>query len=158
MKRFQLKIFTALMALLFMAVLTMPASAGISWVQKNLRFSGLAGETVVAGDPVAILPSTGAIWKADADASTLRPCVGLIGKGGTAGQTVEVVASGIITGMTAASPGVRIFLSNTAGNITTSAPTNAQALGWVMPGAAAAATSTTYYIHIVIPSSAGAAY
>jgi hypothetical protein len=158
MKKFQLKIFTALVALLLVAVLAAPAPAAVNWVQKNLRFSGTAGETLVTGDVVAILPSTGAIWKADADSATLRPAVGVIGKGGATGTTVEVVVSGRISGMTAASPGARIFLDTTAGGIVTTAPTNAQALGWVMPGAANAATSTTYFIHISIPSSGGAAY
>jgi hypothetical protein len=159
MNRIHTKIIGLVLMFVMLLAFTVPSWAAISWQQKNSRFTGLAGETLVAGDVVAILPSTGAIWKADADVSTLRPAVGVIGKGGAAGAYVEVVVSGVITGMTAASPGARLFLdAATAGAITTTAPTNAQALGWVLPGSAAAATSTKYYIHLTIPNSAGAAY
>ena len=148
----------ATLASLFTAICILPAQAAETWKQINTRFSATAGETVVTGDVVCIAGSDGYAYKADANSSTLRPAVGVIGKGGTTGKTVEIVVIGILTGQTAASPGARVFLSETAGAITTTGPTNAQPLGWVMPGAAAAATSTTYFIMVNTPSSAGAAY
>jgi len=147
------------LVLLLTALMAFEALAAITWQQKNIRFSGTAGEALSTGDVVAIKPSDGKVYKADADSSTLRPAVGVIGKGGAISTTVEVIVSGIITGMTAASPGARIFLDATSpGVIVTTAPTNAQAIGWVMPGAASAATSTTYFINIQMPVSTGAAF
>ncbi len=128
------------------------------WQQKYVRFSAIAGETLVTGDVVCIAAADGYAYKADANDSSLRPAVGIIAKGGTTGHTVEIVTIGVLTGQTAASPGVRVFLSTTAGALMATAPTNAQPMGWVLPGAAAAATSTTYYISVVTPSTAGAGY
>jgi hypothetical protein len=152
--------FAVIMLVIFLWVmLSLPAMAAETWKQIHTRFSAIAGETLVTGDVVCIVGATGYAWKADADDSALRPAVGVIAKGGTVGQTIEIVVVGTLAGQTAASPGVRVFLSAaTAGAITATAPTNAQALGWVMPGAAAAATSTTYFIMVNTPSSAGAAY
>jgi hypothetical protein len=148
-----------MLAILLSVMLALPAMAAETWKQINTRFSAIAGETLVTGDVVCIVGATGYAWKADADDAALRPAVGVIGKGGTAGHVVEIVVVGTLAGQTAASPGVRLYLSAaTAGAITATAPTNAQALGWVLPGAAAAATSTTYFINVNAPSSAGAAY
>ena len=159
MRKYLAKKFTvAVLAILFMAMFALPVMAAEYWKQVNTRFSAIAGETLAIGDVVCIVGATGYAWKADANDSALRPAVGVIGKGGAAESTVEIVVSGSLAGQTAASPGVRVFLSETAGAITTTAPTNAQALGWVMPGAAAAATSTTYFITVNAPSSGGAAY
>jgi len=143
---------------MFLVATVAPAEAAIYWLQKSTRFSATAGETLATGDPVCIKGSDGKAYKAMADQSTLRPAVGIIGKGGVAGKTVEVVVEGIITGMSAASPGYRIFLANSPGGLTQTAPTAAQIIGWVLPGAASAATSTTYYIRVQIPKSAEAGY
>ena len=141
---------------MMMAVMTTPAGATASWRSKYVRFSAVAGETLAVGEVACIAASDGKAYKADADDSNLRPAVGVIGKGGSSGATVEIVALGVITGKTAASPGARLFLSATAGAFTTSGPTNAQALGFVLPGTTS--SSTTYFISVNIPSSAGAAY
>lgn len=129
-----------------------------AWKQKVVRLSGVAGETLATGDVVCIASADGQIYLADADSSTRRPAIGVIAKGGAVNSTVEIVPIGVISGMTAASPGARLYLSNTAGDFSTSAVTNEQMLGWVMPGTTDTATSTTYMIMVVMPVSDGAAY
>lgn len=145
--------------LVMLLALTSLADAAAGWRAKYERISAVAGETLATGNVVCISGSDGYAYKADADDSTLRPAIGIVGKGGSSGATVEIVTRGILTGQTAASPGARLFLdATTAGTIAASAPTNAQPVGWVMPGTAGTATSTTYYINVNIPNSAGAAY
>lgn len=149
-------------ALVFMLVLiAVQAQAAEYWKSKFVRISATAGETLALGDVVCIKAADSRAWKADADSSTLRPAVGVIGKGGAAGTTVEIVLEGVLAGQTAASAGARLFLSATAGAITTSEPTNSQTIGVVLPGSTAeiaASQSTVYYMRAVIPVSDGAAY
>jgi len=151
-----LAVFTILLLVLVLASL---ASAAAHWKQKYVRFSATAGETVATGNVVCI-KSDGLVYKADSDDSTLRPAVGVIGKGGATNATVEIVVEGIITGQTAVTPGFRVYLSETAGAMTTTAPTNAQPIGWVLPGdtSATLATSGIYYVKIQMPVSTGAGY
>ncbi len=157
MRRFLRLGLVALMAvLLFVAMMPQAGQAAEYWKKKYERFSAVAGTTLAAGDVVYIKGSDGKAYKADADDSAARPAVGIIDKGGSSDATVEIVSRGILAGQTAASPGARLFLFTTAGALTTTAPTNAQTLGFVLPGTAS--SSTTYYICVVIPSSAGAAY
>ena len=158
MKRYFTKHVPVLVIAMIMALmLSVPAFAA-GWQQRYERFSAVAGETVVTGDVVCIAATDGKAYKADANDANLRPAVGVIGKGGSTSATVEIVTRGILTGQTAASPGARIFLSETAGGKTASAPTNAQLLGFVMPTASAAASNTVYYINVQLPASTGAAY
>jgi len=146
------------MAITLAALLATPVFAAAQWKQVNSRFGAIAGETLATGNVVAISASDGYAYKADANDSSLRPAVGVIGKGGATGAKVEVVISGILAGMTAQSPGVRLYLSETPGAITSTAPTNPQVLGWVMPGTAGAASSTTYFIDVKVPQSDGPGY
>ena len=153
------KIGIFVLLVMFLAVMfAMPASAASAWKQKVVRFSATAGDTLAVGNVVCIAGSDGYAYKADADDANLRPAVGIIGKGGASGTTVEIVVVGILSGQTAASPGARVFLSATAGALTTVQPTNSQPIGFVMSGATGAATSTTYFIDIKMPSSTGAGY
>jgi len=145
---------TFILMLAFMA----PNAGAESWKQKFVRFAGTAGETLTVGDPVCIAAADGQVYKADANSATRRPAVGVIGKGGATEASVEIVAIGILTGQTAASPGARLFVSDGAGVITTTAPTNPQVIGWVMTDNIDTATSTTYFILTLPGPSAGAAY
>lgn len=123
------------------------------------RFSAVAGETLAVGDVVCIKATDSQAYKADADDSDLRPAVGIVHKGGDTDETVEIVFMGVLAGQTAASPGYRVFLANTAGAIAwEAAPTNAQALGWVLPGTTDDDESTDYMININMEPSGGAAY
>jgi hypothetical protein len=146
-----------IVCLFIMLMAAMPAQAGEAWSQKWVRFSATAGETLATGDVVCIAATDGYAYEADANDSDLRPAVGVIDKGGASGATVEIVVAGILTGQTARSPGARLYLSETAGEITTTAPTNGQVVGWVM-GAAGVASSTDYFIFVRPDPSAGAAY
>ena len=155
--KFTVVLMAAFFAFMMILAPAAPASA-ISWLAKTTRFAATAGETLATGDVACILGSDGKAYKADANDSTLRPAVGVIGKGGSSGATVEIVVEGIITGMPSKTPGGRLFLSETAGSCTITAPTNAQILGWVLPNIAGGAGSTTYFIRIQMPKSAEAAY
>lgn len=93
------------------------------------RISATAGETLTEGQMVAIKAADGYAWKADADVSTARPAIGVIGKGGTVGTKVEIITSGILGGFSGLTKGAPAYLSETAGAITQSAPTWAQQVG-----------------------------
>jgi hypothetical protein len=133
------------------------AFAGSFWQVKNDRFPGTAGETLTVGQAVCIKASDNKIYKADADDATLRPALGLIGKGGAANSVVEIVTDGILAGASNATPGERLYLSNTAGAITTTAPNNPQVIGFGLPGTTANVT-TTYKIHVELSANAAPGY
>ena len=158
-KRFRGRVAVAVALLLVGAFLLVPAVHAAEYFKQAFgRFSAIAGATLATGDVACISGSDGYAYKADANDSAKRPAVGVIRKGAASGSKVEIIFVGVLAGQAAASPGARLFLSETAGAMTTTAPTNAQALGWVLPGAAAAATSTDYFISINTPSSGGAGY
>jgi len=146
-----------LVAFVAIAVFATQCAAAEYWKNKYVRFSATAGETLATGDTVCIKGSDGKAYKADANSSSLRPAVGMIGKGGAANTTVEVIPLGVLAGQTAISPGARLFLSETAGALTTTAPTNAQAMGFGASVVSASST-TDYFISIMIPTSSGAGY
>lgn len=158
-KKRLIPLLTALLIFVFTFVAIQSAVATEVWKQKFARFSATAGETLAIGDVVYIKTADGEAYKADADNSAARPAVGVIGKGGGSDATVEIVTQGILGGQTAASPGVRLFLSTTAGAIDYSgtAPTNEQCLGFVMPDADGG-QSGVYYISVQMPQNDGAGY
>lgn len=145
-----------ILAMILVLVAVSASAEAASWKSKYVRFSAVCGEALAVGDVACIAAADGKAYLADANDSSLRPAVGVVGKGCSSGGTAEIVVEGVITGMTAASPGARVFLSETAGDLTTTGPTNAQPMGWVLPGTAG--SSTTYFIRTTVPSSAGAAY
>lgn len=149
-----------MMILMLFAAFSVPqADAAERWKQVYSRIPVTAGETLVTGDTVCIKATDGYAYKADSDDSNLRPAVGVIKKGGDSGSKVEIVISGILAGQTAASPGKRLYLSASSGELTTTAPTNVQALGWVMEGTTAGTgSSTNYFINVQMPVSGGPAY
>jgi len=146
------------LAFVFMAI--QPVEATEVWRQKFARFSATAGESLSIGDVVYIKSSDGEAYKADADDSSKRPAVGIIGKGGSADDTVEIVTHGILAGQSKTTPGLRLFLSTTAGAIiiTGTAPTNEQCLGFVMPNPDDVDSSPIYYINVQMPQNDGAGY
>ena len=136
--RFQKNIFKAVVLMLILAFATTGFAYDIK--QKWTRISAVAGETLTTGKVVCIKPADGLAYKADADDSNLRPAVGIIGKGGTTGETVEIIMSGQLTGWTALSKGDWAYLSETAGAVTQSAPSYSQNIGF-------AVNSTDYYFN-----------
>ena len=150
----------ALLALFaaFILALTVPAAeAAEYWKAKYERFSATAGETLAVGDVVYIKGDDGEAYKADSDGSSTYPAVGIVGKGGAGDTTVEIVTRGILAGQTAASPGAKVYLSTTAGGLTTTCPASGeQPMGFVLPGTGA--SSTDYFVSVRIPQSAGASW
>jgi hypothetical protein len=164
MKRFVSikKIFALLTIVALALVLIAPqAFAGEYWKQTFVRFSATAGETLSIGHVVCIKNADGLVYKADSDSSTLRPAVGVIGKGGASGAVVEIIRSGILAGQTELSEGYRLFLSSTAGAFSTTETANLQGLGFVMPAASGdtgPSKSSIYFIQVDTPLSPGAGY
>lgn len=138
-----------------LAMVTAPqAEAAEYWKQKFVRFSATAGETLSVGDVVYIKASDGEAYKADGDDSTKRPAIGICGTASTNGNRVEIVVQGIMGGMTATSPGHRLFLSTEPGAVSPSvADLGTQVLGWVL--GLGANSSTDYYIDVKPPQSSG---
>jgi len=133
MKRFDSKIFIMLILALFMSVLlSAPAQAASYWTQKFIRVSATAGETLAVGNVVTIKDADGYAYKADANDAALRPAVGVIGKGGASGATVEIIVSGILAGQSALTESGPGYLSETAGAITQSAPSYSQQIGYAI--------------------------
>lgn len=153
------KVLIAILLVIGLAAFTaVNASAGEYWKKKVVRFSATAGATLTIGDVVYVDDLDSYVYKADANDSTKRPACGVIGKGGASGSAVEVIVIGVLAGQTAASAGLRLFLSETAGAFTTTAPTNEQGLGFIMPSATSGSTSQTYFISIQTPDNNGAGY
>ncbi|MBW2606129.1 MAG: hypothetical protein JRD05_00690 [Deltaproteobacteria bacterium] len=149
-----LAVIFALLALLVVS----QANAAEYWKQKFEYFSAEAGEALVVGDVVCVKPADGEIYKADADDGDLRPAIGVIGEGGAADTIVQVVTRGILAGQTSASPGSRLYLSETAGAFTTTQPTNPQCLGWVLPNYTASNASDEYFLDIEPSGGTGPGY
>jgi hypothetical protein len=128
-----------LAALVLLAVLAVAApwipgeaAAAVSVQQIFSRVGSTAGETLAEGD-VVMVKSDGKAYKADADDATLRPAIGVIGKGGSSGDPVEIVTRGIVGGLSSLTKGGAVFLSTTAAGTTQTAPaTYAQRLGWAL--------------------------
>ncbi len=128
---------------LMLAIAFSSAAPADAYYAKQVwqRMSCTAGETLTSGNIVAIKAADGKCYKADADDATLRPAVGLIGKGGAASAAVEVIITGIITGWTGQTIGAPGYMSGTAGAVTQAAPAYTQKVG-------VAISATDYYINI----------
>lgn len=137
-----MRIKTVLIAALLLAccaaLVAVPAEA-YTIKQVFTRISATAGETLTTGAAVALKDSDGKAYKAQANSATVRPALGVVGHGGAAGDKIEIITSGIVTGWTSLAEGSPGYLSDTAGAITQSSPTYSQQMG-------IAITSTDYYI------------
>jgi len=132
--------FIGIMAL-FVALMLVPASASAyRVVQTVLRFSAVAAETLATGNVVMLKDADGLAYKADANDAALRPAIGIIGKGGATGATVEIIVIGRLSGWSALSEGAPGYLSETAAAITQSAPAYSQQLGQAI-------TATDYLVN-----------
>jgi hypothetical protein len=90
----------------------------------GIVFSFLAGATLAIGD-VVYIHTDGEVAKADADAVTSMPAVGICVGAGTDGNAVDVLVQGIMHD-TSAFPtftvGADVFVDTTAGAVTATAP------------------------------------
>jgi hypothetical protein len=128
-----MKRFSFFMALFMALVFAASVNAAYTVDQKWVRFPGTAGATLVTGDPVAVADADGEVYEADANVATRRPCIGIIAhKTGGDGETVEVVTYGIVGGLTGLTEGGAVYLSETAGEFTQSAPTYSQIVGYAI--------------------------
>jgi hypothetical protein len=132
-----LSILVAMMFLFVMLSVTTDAFAAYSVKQVISRFSAVAAETLITGN-VVMLKTDGLAYKADADDAALRPAVGVIGKGGTTGQTVEIITIGVLSGWSSLTEGGTGYLSETAAAVTQTEPGYSQKI--------ASAISTTTYM------------
>ena len=119
---------------MLMLVMVFFATAGWAYNIQQIagRISGTAGETLTTGQLVCIKSADGLIYKADADDADLRPAVGIVGKGGATGVSVEIVTRGRFSGWTALSSGGWAYLSETAGAATQSSPAYSQIVGYAI--------------------------
>ena len=154
MKKFIRKRWSLILAIMIAAFVIFAAQAQATeyWKQKFERFSATAGETLSIGDVVCIYSPDSRAYKADADNTALVPAVGVIGKGGSNGETVEIVTRGILAGQcNDVSPGQRLYLSTTAGAFTTATSNYAQPLGVALPGTStevAESRSSVYFVNV----------
>lgn len=129
--------------MMFIAICFMTAaSAAWSYDVKQIwgRFSGTAGEAITEGQLVCVKAADGLIYKADGNDAALRPAVGMAGKSSASGVAVEIVVLGRFSGWSGLSPGAYGYLSETAGDVTQSAPSYSQIVGF-------ATSATDYYIN-----------
>ena len=126
----KMRTFAALMAACVMClVLATQSFAAYSVKQVWARVSGTSGETLATGQVVCIADADGYVYKADANDAALRPAIGIIGKGGASGDTVEIITMGRLTGWSALAEGAAVYLSETAAAATQSSPDWSQQIG-----------------------------
>ena len=90
----------------------------------GIVFSFIAGTTLAVGD-VVYMHTDGEVAKADADAVTSMPAIGICVGSGTDGNAVDVLVQGIMHDTSAFDTftvGADIFVSTTAGAVTATAP------------------------------------
>ena len=90
----------------------------------GIVFSVIAGTTLAIGD-VVYMHTDGEVAKADADAVTSMPAIGICVGSGTDGNAVDVLVQGIMHDTSAFDTftvGADIFVSTTAGAVTATAP------------------------------------
>lgn len=134
---------TILLAIALLA-LAGAAESAISARSIGERFSCTTGEALSAGNTVAIADADGLCYKADANDATRRPAMGWVVQGYASGATAQVIAHGILAGFAALTEGAPIYLSETAGSYTQTAPDYPQVVAYAL-------TTTTARIDIQRP-------
>ena len=100
-----------------------PESPASDHTAGGVKVNMTAGETLVVGD-VLYFKSDGKVWKADANATSAYPAMGLAMTAVSANATVEVLLYGIARDDTWAwTVGGVLYLSATVGTMTQTAPT-----------------------------------
>lgn len=119
MKRFfKRHIAIGLIAAIFLLLLISPAQAAY-WKEKFIRFSAVAGETVTTGQLVYLSATDGYAYLADSSTAGEAPAVGMVGKGGASGATIEIIVAGIIEGVTEATVGDKLYAAAHPGGYST---------------------------------------
>lgn len=114
------------------ALRTGPGGILVDATKSQIR-SYIATETILQGQAVYRL-TTGKCGVADANASGKQQCRGIALNGGGAGQAIEVVQEGIISGFVVAAldADALVYLSDTAGALDTAAGTMSVPVGRVI--------------------------
>ena len=121
LKKRLFRIFAAGLIALFIGLFVGEASATYHVKKIWQRTSATAGETLTTvGQIVCIADADGYAYTADADVSTGRPAVGVIGHGAASGSKVEIITKGIFSGWSGLAEGAPVYLSTTAGTATQS--------------------------------------
>lgn len=118
-------------------ILTQDNVAAIPFLSLNLDIDGTAGEALSAGDAVYLSDGSGGNtagrwYKTDADftyASTSAQALGFAVAAIASAASGSIRVAGRMTGLSGLTSGAVEYLSATAGALTTSAPTNARAIG-----------------------------
>ncbi len=116
---------------------------------NRMVVAGLAGETLAAGNSVYYKASDGRWWKTDADDATITYGVvlGIAQGSGTAGNNITggVLVEGIDLNNTGTA-GSTMYISNTAGALSTSVGTNTRAIGQYLPSSGGLLFDTNKYV------------
>jgi hypothetical protein len=138
-----MKVFTFVLVLMTSLLMATQASAVYhlrkSYAELTTATPLVAGEALAVGEVVCIKDTDGEVYKADANGSGITNAVGMAGTIAADGANVKVVIYGIFSGWSSLTEGAEGYLSETAGEITQTAPTSReQAIGY--------AISTTEYL------------
>lgn len=96
-----------------------------SWARTSIIF----GEALAVGDIACLRDSDGKAWKADANDAALRSAAGIVSRAAGAEAVGQVTTLGVFGGYTTLAEGGAVYLSETPGEMTQSAPAWAQQVG-----------------------------
>jgi predicted transcriptional regulator len=100
-----------------MADLTITATSVVPGSGATIA-SGIAGETILAGQSVYIKTADGKLWKAKSSGTVEEAtCAGIAVNGGSVGQTVSYVTDGIMTIGATTAKTTTYMVSATAGGV-----------------------------------------
>jgi len=111
----------AVIAVLTAVMLFAPQASAYDIKQVWTRFSATAGEDLTLGDIVCLAAADGYAYQADADLTTRRPAIGIVGKTTASGSLVEIITRGIFTGWSSLTVGAPAFISSTVAAATQTA-------------------------------------
>lgn len=94
-------------------------------VPSPRRYGRITGEAIAEGQMVAVDPSSGLAMIANAitGGTQQAPCFGIAFVGEALGDMLEIKCSGIVEGAAGLTPGAPVYLAETDGAVTASAPT-----------------------------------
>jgi hypothetical protein len=94
-------------------------------------YTGVAGETLAAGDAVYFKTSDQRWWKTDAsaEATSIGVVIGFAQAAAIAGGGINILLAGIEKNLTGLTPGSKYYLSDTPGAVASSAGTNTRGVG-----------------------------
>ena len=121
----------------------------LEYTNTEAGFTAQAGENITIGDAVALNSSTGYVYRANAQtgSSQQTPCVGFATSTVASGEQVGVVQHGRMAGASGLTPGAAVYLGESDGAVTKTAPTTSGDIVQVV-GIANLATEFTIEIDI----------